>query len=298
MNKYNIIFVISSLLCIIIINLLVPKREGMHKINDKNAIVALTRGYDDIEKYHTLISRNVSIYDVYYSKLENPNLMDVIIFHEGNITDEHQNYIRQATPNMPIIFTVVAFYNNTEINDKCPPTELSKGFPMGYKNMCYFWSIDFLDYLKDYEYIIRIDEDCIITALNSDIFKKYNEREIMFSCGSNNIAGSIDNENVIVGMRDLFYDFIVENNISPYKSFDEVQCPYTNVMIVNVNYFNNNKIVKSILEKIKKSNCIFSNRWGDLPIWGYILSLLIDSKYYFKDTDIQYYHGSHGQKVN
>ena len=39
----------------------------------------------------------------------------------------------------------------------------SISFPLGYKHMCHFWSMDFLDYLSDYKYIIRIDEDCFVT---------------------------------------------------------------------------------------------------------------------------------------
>ena len=69
-------------------------------------------------------------------------------------------------------------------------------------------------------------------------------------------------------------------------------------MIINVNYFKNNENVKKILQLIKDSNCIFSNRWGDLPIWGYILSYLVDKTMYFEDKTITYIHGSHKKKIN
>jgi hypothetical protein len=167
---------------------------------------------------------------------------------------------------------------------------------MGYKNMCYFWSIDFLDYLKNYEYIIRIDEDCNVKHIDKNIFNNYEKNNIMFASGSSQYK---DNPDVIVGMEQLFQEFIKEENITAYKKIDDINCPYTNIMIVNVKYFNENNIVQKILNKISNSNCIFSNRWGDLPIWGYILSLLIEPKYYnLNDKNIKYIHGSHAASIN
>ena len=87
---------------------------------------------------------------------------------------EQQEYIQSKTPNLPIIFTTVSFYDNKNTNESlCPPTELSNGFSNGYKNMCYFWSIDFLKYLEKYEYIIRIDEDCILEKMDVHTVDEY-----------------------------------------------------------------------------------------------------------------------------
>jgi hypothetical protein len=105
-----------------------------------------------------------------------------------------------------------------------------------------------------------------------------------------------DYADVTIGMNQLFNDFLKEKNMTQKN---ELKLPYTNVMIVNIPYFNNNEIVQNVLEKIKKSDCIFSNRWGDLPIWGYILSYLIDEKYFIEDKNIKYIHGSHHfKKIN
>jgi hypothetical protein len=69
-------------------------------------------------------------------------------------------------------------------------------------------------------------------------------------------------------------------------------------MIVNIPFFKNNADVQFIMNEIKKSKCIFSNRWGDLPIWGHILTCMIDKSYYLEDKSIRYYHGSHFSGVN
>lgn len=260
---------------------------------EKNAIVVLTRGYDDLSNYKLLIMRNRRISKNFYLKLSNPEKWDIIIFHEGNITLNHQEYIQSKSPNLPLQFKSIPFKNNNSVCSLCPPTKVSVSFSMGYKNMCYFWSIDFLEYLKDYEYILRIDEDCLIKSIPENIIEMYKDKNIVFS--SPHFQGD-DDFPVIVGMKKLFVKYMKKNGLQPQKI--DIRCPYTNVMILNIHYFRNNHIVQNILQLIKASNCIFSNRWGDLPIWGHILTLLIDPKIYTEEKFICYLHESHGRMIN
>lgn len=260
----------------------------------KSAIVVLTRGYNNILKYNKLINRNKHIAINFYLKLENPENYDIIIFHEGNITLEQQKYIQSQTPKLPLIFKSITFYN-TNIQNKylCPPTYLSNKFSPGYKNMCFFWSILFLDYLKDYLYIIRIDEDCLIKSIPTNIINTYIESNIYFA--SPYFQGP-DDPNVTVGITKFFLNFLQKNNIKGYNS--NVTCPYTNVSIINIQYFRQNSIVQKVLQEIILCGCIFSNRWGDLPIWGYILNYLIHPHLYKQDKSICYFHGSHNTLLN
>ena len=56
------------------------------------AIVALTRGYpDDKSQYQTLIKRNSSIQRSIIQHRD--NTVDIILFHEGNISKFDQEYI-------------------------------------------------------------------------------------------------------------------------------------------------------------------------------------------------------------
>lgn len=284
-----------QIICIIIICILSILYKSDNLIENfkknKNAIVVLTKGYITNEKYNMLINRNNLIYDKFYS-LVDPNNYDVIIFHEGNITKEQQEYIQSKTPKVPLIFTYVKFYKKEVNNPICKNTNLSNRFPNGYKNMCYFWSISFLNYLEDYNYIIRIDEDCFLDKIDPNIINNYIKSDIMFS------SAYYDNNefsDVIIGMDNLFNNYMKNNNLKPKN---KLSMPYTNFMILNINFFKNNKDVTNILNEIDLSDCIFSNRWGDLPIWGYILSYLIDKKYYILDTGISYTHESHSKKIN
>jgi hypothetical protein len=271
-------------------------------MKSKNAIVALVRGYQHINGYQTLIQRNKFVYENIILKTEEN--FDFILFHEGNINNEHQSYISENLTGLNIIFVDVkntepktAFDNfKNKINTKlCPPTPESMAFPLGYKHMCHFWSIDFLDYLSDYKYIIRIDEDCFITKFNENILQKMKNEEIYFSSP---MFQEQDKPYVIVGLEKLWNNFLKIENFKPYKQFKDITCPYTNVMIVDVEYFLNNDLVYNFLTDVDDSHGIYSNRWGDLPIWGAILSTLIDKKHYYEDKKISYFHGSHRTNVN
>lgn len=262
--------------------------------NSKNAIVVLTRGYDNNEKYNTLIARNNSLYDKYYNLLNDKNHCDVIIFHEGNISEEQQKYIQSKTPELPLIFTKVDFQNKVVNHANCPNTETSESFPIGYKNMCYFWSILFLEYLKDYNYIIRVDEDCTLEVIDQNLIENYKKDNIMFA--SARLEEALDDISVTTGMKELFRNYMEKNNITP--KIEEAVVPYTNFMVVNVPYFRNNENVQKILQEIDKSECIFSNRWGDAPIWGSILRYLVDKNLYKEETGVTYFHGSHNIKIN
>lgn len=251
----------------------------------KNAIVVLTKGYQDLSGYDLLVSRNISIFDNFYSKLQDNTIYDIIIFHEGNINKEAQTYIQKYTPNMPLIFTAIKFYDISKFDINSSSA--------GYKNMCYFWAIDFVVYLKDYEYIIRLDEDCILYNLDTNIIPYYKEKNIKYSSAT--FYGD-DDEGFVIGLKSLFYSYMMENNLTPISNI--IRCPYTNFSIINIPFYKNTKYIQDILEEIKKSNGIFIYRWGDLPIHGYILTFLTDPALYFEDKTIKYYHGSHYRSIN
>lgn len=272
------------------------------EIKKKNAIVVLSRGYDEIYGYNSLIKRNIHIFNNIVSKVDEE--FDIIIYHEGNISENHQLHISSVTPQLPLKFINVktselknAFDDRKNLvnMDLCPPTPQSKAFPLGYKHMCHFWSIDFIGYLKDYEYIIRIDEDCFVSEFNSNLLKEMKSNDVHFV--SPYFQGQ-DDDYVIVGMEKLWKEFIFENNLIPLKDFGQITCPYTNFMVVNVKYLNDNEIINKMLKKIDESHGIYSNRWGDLPIWGMILSTLVDEKHYSETKKISYFHGSHNKMIN
>jgi len=267
----------------------------------KNAIVALVRGYNDVNRYNDLIKRNLSIESIIKGNTEFN--FDFILAHEGNISTDHQEYIQSHLNFIKIMFIDVTQYGpktafdpkKNTINNFCKPNWLSNRFPLGYKHMCHFWSIDFLNYFKEYKFIIRVDEDCVVDTFDLEILKDMEENNIYFSTP---MFQGQDERLVIDGLEQLRNKFCESYQIEITKNFNDLKCPYTNFMIVDVENINKNKIIKNFLNEIDTNGCIYSNRWGDLPIWGVILNTFLDKKHYKEIKNIKYYHGSHNIKIN
>lgn len=267
----------------------------------KIAIVALTRGYDDVNSYQSLITRNNYIQEhlVSKSKFE----FDIILFHEGNITAEHQSYIQEKT-SLPLIFKNVRECGNKQafddkrdvVNmDLCPPTELSLRFAVGYKHMCHFWSIGLFDYLADYKYVIRMDEDVFLMKMDPQLLESIIDQNIKFVMPW--LCPVLDDPNVIVGLDVLLDRFCKENHITMSVDYSQIYAPNTNFVIFDLEYFKNSAIVQKFLTAVDQSHGIYSNRWGDAPIWGIVLFALQEEAFFLCD-EIEYYHGSHNHHVN
>ena len=71
-----------------------------------------------------------------------------------------------------------------------------------------------------------------------------------------------------------------------------------NFIIFDMDYIKSNSVIRNFLHEIDNSHCIYSNRWGDLPIWGMITSTLMDNKNYWENKNIKYFHGSHNKIIN
>lgn len=267
----------------------------------KNAIVVLTRGYENENFYKSLIVRNKNIKKHIIDSVSYE--FDFIIFHEGNISQKQQDFIKSFTPEIPISFINVKSgipkLFGTPIKtlnvDLCPPTSLSNSFPLGYKHMCHFWSVDFLDLLKNYKYVIRIDEDCIVEEFDKNIINEIENNKILFA--SPMFQGQ-DEPMVIKGLDIFRKKYCSEKGIDIVTPFEKIKCPYTNFMIIDVENIINNKIIMEFISEIDKCGCIYSNRWGDLPIWGVILDTFLKKDEYKEFKNIKYYHGSHNIIVN
>jgi len=300
-NNYKLIILNTILTILIVLSNLYksePYNTSLIEINNpvytniKIATVILTKGYNNLEGYNDLIKRNISIYNTLCAKYYN---IDNIIFHEGNITYDQQIYIQSRTPNLLLKFYKINFIKPTKKNELCKETSLSNGFSNGYKNMCHFWTIGFLEneHLNNYDYIFRIDEDCILQSIPDNIFELYLSNNVVYS--SPFFQGD-DDPDVTIGMNTFFNEFVKNNNLQIINK--NVKNPYTNVFIMDITYFKNHKIIRDVLKELENTNCIFNNRWGDLPIWGYLLSYFINPSLYLEDKKISYIHGSHEAQIN
>lgn len=269
--------------------------------NKRVALAVLTKGYPDIQSYKDIIDRNNLIHQNILSKTELD--YDMIIFHEGNITQEQMDVIAHHSQPTLIFRDVRDCGNRLAFDDTrnkinpilCPPTELSEKFPLGYKHMCHFWSIDLFEYLSDYDYVLRIDEDCLVDRVDPSVFEAIIEQDVKFAVPL--ICEVLDAPEVIVGLDTLLSDFLTKKGLEMPLPYSTIKAPNTNFMMVNLKFFREHQLVQDFLKEVDSSHGIYSNRWGDAPIWGIILYVL-SGEDFFELSDTGYLHGSHDHYVN
>jgi len=249
----------------------------------KKAIITLTRGYTNFLMYELIIKRNKNIDANLIDKS-----IDIIIFNEGNISTFDQEDICNETPNLNIKFVTVQFPNDKE---SLPNYDITRE-RLGYKHMCHFWFIDSWKYLEQYDTILRIDEDCMINFNIDSILNKINNKWLIFG----HLEEDLDY--VTIGLNEFTLDFLKNNGYTNNQLRSPITGPYTNVIAMNLKLLRENEIIKSYIQDVDKSNCIYMYRWGDLPLWGELLYYIIPKDKYEITTDIKYFHGSHNRLVN
>ena len=255
----------------------------------RSCIAVLTRGYNDINSYDTLIKRNKHI-----AKNLNDKTIDNLIFHEGNISEEQQIYIKEKTPDLKIQFvdiSSIAFLPEKKdiVIEKVHSVGLS------YRHMCSFWFVNFFDAVTNYDKLLRIDEDCFIDSNIDAIFSLLDKS--VFVCAS----FFKDHWWVTEGMNDFSLDFVKRNRGSfTFKKTDNKspEGPYTNVFGLSLQQIRDNIMFQNYKEEIDKSNMIYKRRWGDLPLWGEVIYYIFGDNAVNIDKNIRYLHGSHGIYTN
>ncbi len=256
----------------------------------RRCIAVLTRGYENFGQYESLIRRNM-----YISNCLKDKTMDILIFHEGNILPNDQTKIQQITPELKLKFVNImgpAFRREKESVPFAPET---KGFGMGYRHMCSFWFVDFWHFVQDYDYVLRIDEDCFV---NFDIEVVFSDLKTALI-----VAGRYDADvdYVTIGMNRFSLDF-VEANVGEF-AFTSNQPkqpggPYTNLFGLSLEPLRKNAMLAKYIEAIDESDRIYSHRWGDLPLWGEAVQYILGENQLKIDKRISYFHTSHNSMVN
>ena len=280
----NVIYVFMFIILLCTIGAL--KR---HTLNNRYrcAICILTRGYPHIEQYVTLIRRNRFI----QKNLINKSI-PVIIVHEGNITPEQEEYIKAHTLSLNIVFRAIEFdrtRENVEIDEN------TKMFNMGYRHMCSFWFVDMwhTEILKDFDYVLRIDEDCEMHTNIDRIFKQLTSSEKYYAiCG--NMDGDADY--VTRHMNETTLSFITQHRINDKKAlrYKEPGGPMTQMTGFNMKRLRNEPILQKYIKHIHDTRMIYINRWGDHSLWGEVFFYILPNRLKV-DKSIKYFHGSHSE---
>jgi hypothetical protein len=245
----------------------------------KKAIFCLTRGYPHGMMYGFLVRRNLSISQ--YLKNENA---DILLFHEGNIPVEHQQFIQKQTPDLPLKWIRVPWnfpWDMGDIPEQVMDTFRSGGCYPGYHLMCHFHSCEVWDYLKEYDVVLRVDEDCILTSPKwENVFQELGDVDYRTCRYETEIH---------VLTKEKLPEWLGEDS----KYYDN-QFPYTNVFITKMKPWLRED-VQAWIKKLRDSKNCLRYRWGDLPIHGVMLKKFAISNSLLEGYS--YYHGSHKTEI-
>lgn len=237
--------------------------------NFKVAIIGLTRGYPNNQsKYSDLLLRNSKIYENINSKLLNP--YKLIIFHEGNISFSDQKYIQKNSPEDLQFIDISNLFNKYSSTD-------------GYKIMCKFQMYYLWQYVKEFDYVVRIDEDVFIEKYDEKTIQKMAKKNIDFYFSKLSYESHIPTNKTLPFFIKKHYGL---KNIKFYNHL----FPYTNFYISKTNIWLIPR-VNELLKKIAESTEQIEFRWGDLPVLGCLLNL--ENFNYQRLKKLSYLHDSH-----
>ena len=266
----------------------------------KNCVVYLLRS---TEKDIDMLNRSLNLLE---KNLLSFTDCDVIIFHENNLgglrdgiqtnIDLRLCEIDIGPPKYPsrIQSKIPEFFPHPT-HGNGPIAWGHPGFPIGYRNMCRFFSGEFhkQEILHNYEYYLRLDNDSyILTPLNYDIFKFAKDNDLNY--GYCEPAVQVDTEKVISGFNEFTRDYIDKNDIKTYANLETIpegKMFYTNFELGKVKWFVESKYM-DFYDAIDKSGYIYIRRWGDAPIKYMGVSLFCKPEKVIPIKGFTYQHGA------
>jgi hypothetical protein len=282
----------------------------------------------DSSNYQTLekgiVNRNRSIQEYLWQKLletaaqTGEALPDIVIFHENDIPSELQKKVKEDTPDLRIIFRKIKNFNLAKYDNKtgkfklnyakCPEGYRSEITPVGYKDMCRFWSLGFLDYVREYDWVFRFDDDCEISEiLDASMFSSLFNPDVFISAPGwqplnrqrfDLVDLTQKTQGVVVqGLLSFTQDFV--NRYSPEakgKVIHSMMAPYTNAMYINLKWLRAGEqferkqhkssstvskqiyqahLILEFLKAVDESNCIYTNRSVGAILLYYYTTILL-----------------------
>ena len=209
---------------------------------------------------------------------------DDIAFHEGNIPAALQTKLEQELR--------VTFFDAREwggfdkrVEARRIPFRLNGEYPMGYKHMCRFFALQWMYALRRYEWVMRIDEDVVVTHISPDIF-----REIAATNAVYFYAADVEelHDETVQTFQPWVDDYARLHDWS--ETVDVKRMFFTNVFASKPVWWLGERVSR-FLDDVDATGNIFLHRWGDAPIQTVTLKAFA-SKDEYQFITIDYHHGS------
>lgn len=212
----------------------------------------------------------------------------VILFHEGDFTPADGDQLRKICPTLSL--------RRVNIN---PPAHIDGSkrrewnmyprFNVGYRNMCRFFTIGLYEYLEEFDYYMRLDDDSFITSeVPFDPFQFMADNDKRYAWR----AMHSEPQSAIVGLVKCLQDY--DDKFFDGRTLSRVY--YTNFHVAQTKIFTESPI-KDALEYVDMNGGIYTGRWGDHAIHTLVLNAYLEPKHRHHFTEFQYTHGKHTYKI-
>lgn len=252
----------------------------------KGVFTLLTRGYPNEQYYGRLIQRNEYIYQNF--NRHQTQQYPLIIFHEGNIPKQHQDFILSYNKNDNVSFVDIS--KDFKWPSNLPISQMmDSGFHPGYRLMCRFNCFHVWDYVSEYDYMFRVDEDTFIGELSYDVFQYMDDNNLDYLVGRFcEETHSLTNTTI----PEKAHQLLGERWTVEMYDQNDLWVPYSNLLIAKVSLFKQPDVQK-FLKELTDDPRFLTHRWGDHVVQGIVLKAFSSPEKIGYIPDFEYMHGSH-----
>lgn len=244
----------------------------------KKCVAVLVNSASD---YMSLIQRNLHV-DLCLKDKEHT---DILIFHEGNITNVQQKEISAQTPELCLQYINVRDGNKAFRQEKEDVlVRAAYSFNINFRHQSSFWFIDFWKFLGSYDLVIRIDNDCCI---DFDLDWAFETLRTTCLLTGKEIE---EDEFMVLGLNEYTISFLHQNKrFANTHKRHPITGPCTHVFGINISNLKRNITLRKFVENIDKSDKIYSHRWDDIALWGETVQYILSRSMMRVDSRIQYH---------
>jgi hypothetical protein len=147
---------------------------------------------------------------IYQEKLQNKTILPLkFIFVDETLRGAEKQYGKSRTNKASRLF----------MDEACPANGGSSRFTFGYKGMCQFWFTDFMQYVEEYDWLLRVDDDCTLLKLKESLASTELASifplpdHVPFAPAQWTRSGYCSRIGAVTGMMNYTYDFAVRHNL-------------------------------------------------------------------------------------
>jgi alpha 1,2-mannosyltransferase len=213
--------------------------------------------------------------DLLFQNYNNDFQHDVLIFHEGDFTEQDQRKI--AKGRRAIKFHKIHFERPTFLSPEEIP-EVAGGTRVGYRHMIRFFAVQVVDILQDlgYDWFMRMDDDSFLhSAINYNLFGFMEERGYEYGYRVDVREG----ESVAIGFGDAVLAYLAAERQLVPTFFDEHLRASLTTQVKN--------LLKVLLMRFGSHRRYRIRPAIEYDLWGYYNNFFITKIAFWKRPDVQ-----------